>query len=371
MATRLVNNLKDEYLRCRICLEQYELPKSLPCDHIFCQTCLTEHVTQTAVRQKGHVVVTCPLCRHQTTVKSRDNFEAESWVKSLPTDTLIDSLQRTIHLHASSNDKLSAERLPKLCQIHGGKPREAYCFTHAQLVCWECAARDHRACEVDSAEKAIEVVRPQIDSLKTTVSEQLAKAREMGKIDQKFTDSKNKTLREILDMETRLEQMYESAKQQFALARADVEECMRLHLDDRKSFYDVVSNLLEQNCTLEILGTESDTAHVLSAIENSRADVLKAISDLSRLEKNSASGDKDFVCFVRDEQMNAFLNMYSSIGFVDTNVSGSAHAIPEMKTPRDAPSSISHILKRPPSKNKPAPGKVKATARAQTQKKST
>ncbi|XP_045208606.2 tripartite motif-containing protein 3-like [Mercenaria mercenaria] len=265
MAKRLVNNLKDEYLSCSICLDQYRQPKTLPCDHIFCQECLSSHVVQNIHTHKTHVEISCPLCRKKTSIKSKGNFDVEAWVNTLPTDSLVGSLMQTLNMHERGTR--SPEVLPKLCESHGGKPCDAYCFTHAQLMCWECAARDHRICSVDSADKAKHLVQPEIESMKKTVENHLARARELSKSDETFKNSKVKVLNDLQDFERRLDKVYTSAKHQLCLLKSEVEKVTKMHLDERKNFYDAVQSLLELKCSIEIMANESEATKLFALLK--------------------------------------------------------------------------------------------------------
>ena len=343
MSQRLASSLRADYLSCSICLEVFTQPRALPCQHSFCRKCLVNHVGNTRVSRGGVIEVACPLCRNATVVRAGPEFDPREWVNSLPVDTLIESLLATVNQHSSPDRP--ASRLPRLCEIHGGKSKEAFCFTHAQLVCWECAAREHRACEVDSADKARYMLVPQIDSIKEEIAKQLAKARELSRNDHTFTESKTKTLRDIHNMEKRLDKMYLSAKSQILHLRADVEECTSRHLDERKHFYDVVMCLLEQNYILESLMDEHDTGFILGTIENMRDVVFHATHDINALENGPVNSHA--MRYVVDPQTDAFLDDYSSVGHIDSTVPGHGDVMADGETPRDAPSSISHILNRP------------------------
>ena len=54
----------EEALSCEICMEKFELPpgkrtpKTLPCAHSFCESCLLEHA-------RGLASMECPKCREE------------------------------------------------------------------------------------------------------------------------------------------------------------------------------------------------------------------------------------------------------------------------------------------------------------------
>ncbi len=54
----------EDQLECAICLQPYKDPKLLMCFHVFCTHCLERIITP---NQDGSTV-TCPNCRHVTTL---------------------------------------------------------------------------------------------------------------------------------------------------------------------------------------------------------------------------------------------------------------------------------------------------------------
>lgn len=344
MARRLATNLKDEYLSCSICLDQYQQPKTLPCDHIFCQQCLTNHLTQNITTSKPRIEISCPVCREITIVKSKGNFDVKSWVKALPTDSLVGSLMQTLNMHETC--ARSPDVLPKLCKRHGGKPCDAYCFTHSQLMCWECAARDHRSCNVDSADKAKHLVQPEIESMKKDLECHLTRAREMSKSDETFKKTKSHVLKSLHHFERRLDNVFTSAKHQLSLLRTEVEHVTKMHLDERKNFYEAVQSLLELKCSIEILSAEQEAGKLFASLENLEKEMKSSVSQFKTTEKENESCGEHYVKFVVDERLQDFLNGYSSVGFIDSNVPGSSSTVDSLNTPRSAPVSLSHIFKR-------------------------
>ena len=49
-----------ELLRCAICLDIFERPRTLPCYHPFCEDCLFLYI-----RRTGDTTPRCPLCRRE------------------------------------------------------------------------------------------------------------------------------------------------------------------------------------------------------------------------------------------------------------------------------------------------------------------
>ena len=63
----------ESYLRCSICLETLQDPRTLPCFHSFCQCCLEKFVKRQREKavEKAIEVFKCPACRTQFELKKR------------------------------------------------------------------------------------------------------------------------------------------------------------------------------------------------------------------------------------------------------------------------------------------------------------
>lgn len=347
MAEKLAKNLKDEYLSCSICLDQYKEPRRLPCDHIFCKVCLTNHVTQNFTTRHFQNYVTCPLCR--TEFEESKQFDPKNWVNNLASDSLVISLMQTLQLHEK---ELPAKyKYAYCCTTHGGKSRDAFCLTHAQMVCWECAARDHSSCKVDSTDKALPQMQPKVEQLRDLVTDHLTGAQELSKNDRAFDDSKSKALRELERLQNQFQKVKTSVESQLKLIKSEIEHCNSEHLKHRREFYSLVASLLEQKCILESSLADGNATDVLCAYEV----ISKAITDESKLiDKYKTSPDESNVAFIKDPLFEDFISKYSSIGFVETGlISGAEGGMDTTKTPiKSVPSSIAHILNRTNYKQK-------------------
>lgn len=79
---RKMDNMKKS-VSCGICLEVWTRPKTLPCDHVFCEKCLEKIIIHR--RQ----VVTCPECRQEHTLPSqglRNSWFTHRYLESLADD---------------------------------------------------------------------------------------------------------------------------------------------------------------------------------------------------------------------------------------------------------------------------------------------
>ena len=80
-----------EMLTCAICMEEFRSPRSLPCLHTFCQTCLGDYLVRKHVRPGTSFA--CPTCRETVVLPKqgvaglRSNFLIESMLGLLETKT--------------------------------------------------------------------------------------------------------------------------------------------------------------------------------------------------------------------------------------------------------------------------------------------
>ena len=55
----------EKELNCSICMNIYSDPKLLQCLHAYCRKCLVKLVVRD---QQGQLILSCPMCRHDTPV---------------------------------------------------------------------------------------------------------------------------------------------------------------------------------------------------------------------------------------------------------------------------------------------------------------
>lgn len=149
-------------LECAICLDSYEEPKVLPCQHTYCRKCLEQLAFGDGRIRK----VTCPECRRVIKLP-RDG------IPSLPCNVLINNLM-------SVNADAQWNASPR-CEKHKQDILELYCQVCEQPICQACTEIDHRGHsykfikDVFSYEKRqivsfVNVAKPKISALKAEVA---------------------------------------------------------------------------------------------------------------------------------------------------------------------------------------------------------
>ncbi|XP_064609697.1 tripartite motif containing 13-like [Liolophura sinensis] len=133
---------EEQFLRCNICHEKFNenerLPKSLPCNHTFCQPCLQrvfDMHEQTGRRgllwhdEDREGVLKCPSCRVEI-------YISRSEINALPSDhrviQMIDFLSKAVS-KASNN-----------CPKHENQPLNFFCKRCLVPVCRDCTVLDHK-----------------------------------------------------------------------------------------------------------------------------------------------------------------------------------------------------------------------------------
>ena len=138
----LVRNLTEEYLTCRVCLQAFDHPRRLSCQHTFCTNCIRQLVKKSA-RGRGLDTLTCPLCRTDDPIPA--TVPIDHFVNNLPVDSLIVDLQTTLSHHAWNPETARSANVNRgdLCATHPRRKLDHYCFHHARIICAECIDTSH------------------------------------------------------------------------------------------------------------------------------------------------------------------------------------------------------------------------------------
>ncbi|CAG5136204.1 unnamed protein product [Candidula unifasciata] len=127
---KLAQEIHDEFLTCKICLEGFKSPKCLDCLHTFCEQCIDNHVLNECSYKKysDYREFTCPLCRKRTQLPL-------GGVKKLPDNFLVSSLGEVV-----ARQKPSQYPFCDICKLVSRKHKEAVskCIDCNKQLCKQC-----------------------------------------------------------------------------------------------------------------------------------------------------------------------------------------------------------------------------------------
>ena len=188
MAEKTVQKFEEE-LNCSICLDTYTDPKLLQCFHVYCRKCLVKLVVRD---QQGQLILTCPICRHDTPVPANGVTGLQP---AFQINHFLEIMEE--HKKAAADPPASAEKAERdsaslaacdkvkvCCHEHAGKEVELFCETCGELICMKCAIKGgkHHSHDYEELDKAFERYKVEVTaSLKpmekqvTTITKALAR----------------------------------------------------------------------------------------------------------------------------------------------------------------------------------------------------
>ncbi|CAC5389065.1 TRIM56 [Mytilus coruscus] len=227
MATAEVSSctINDDITTCTICLEQFNIPKYLPCLHSFCESCIEIYIT--SAFEKENTFINCPVCRSKVSAPE-SSITPEQWAKRLPLNFLLVGLIEKHKVERPEKICMSCERIDvnkkseaisvcidccdtlcsnclnchrinksssnheivdiskqgivlksfkNICTEHKGKELELFCADHDLPCCATCVSVKHRKCEnilvIDDAAKKFRETTS-VYNIKTAVTTLLA-----------------------------------------------------------------------------------------------------------------------------------------------------------------------------------------------------
>ncbi|KAK7487948.1 hypothetical protein BaRGS_00020849 [Batillaria attramentaria] len=145
-----VEELREDFLICNICFEEYREPKQLPCLHTFCRPCLSKYIVGKVV-ETGAEWFPCPFCR--MAIQPLQSGELRTWADSFPTNFFLAQLssklkdKAALRHHGHSDVTGDAEHVTKTkCPEHPQAYLVAYCTKQRRGACEECCVQRHVDC---------------------------------------------------------------------------------------------------------------------------------------------------------------------------------------------------------------------------------
>ena len=163
---KILKTLKEE-ITCPLCLDIFEDPKRLPCEHVFCKQCLYSLALRSISGS-----ISCPECRRNIPVPNHD-------VSIFPTPHQINRLKETYEKNFEVIKIEQATLQPATCKVHKSQTLELYCETCESLVCprcviSSCTKKNHECGYIDDMiEKYRTMLGRELKPIKTQLSSAL------------------------------------------------------------------------------------------------------------------------------------------------------------------------------------------------------
>eukprot|EP00116_Pleurobrachia_bachei_P008367 sb/3468629/ len=150
-STNLASQLEAELI-CAVCQERFTVPRVLPCQHSFCESCLS--MAHLAREHRGRLLP-CPTCRAVAVIP-------DNGVPGFPINFALNNLVQI--LVATETE---VRRTPQeYCSLHENKRITMYCCECRVTICSSCATSAHKphrteiiADVIDSERSALEATR--------------------------------------------------------------------------------------------------------------------------------------------------------------------------------------------------------------------
>ncbi|XP_068726778.1 E3 ubiquitin-protein ligase TRIM71-like [Montipora capricornis] len=313
---QLFANLKKE-AECPLCIEIVTNPKTLPCLHSFCLTCLDKHAN--FARRQLKTTIKCPVCQTSFQIPETDTFE--NLPSSFHLNRLVDVLalddtsvqsqrcnscdenttatcycfvcqiflcascfeahQRLKVTRGHRNvliDKLRAQDVqdlihrPVMCsqQYHEDQPLEFYCEDCKVLICHKCTVVSHNRHTMTDTQKAAQEQKMQMADAVAKVKAEIVKYEseiqkqtdlknksnnQIMKEEKKMTDTVEKLIRDLREHERKMKDKFREIYEAEQKHHATRLENFVLVATQLKSCLECCQSILERNFSVEILQT--------------------------------------------------------------------------------------------------------------------
>lgn len=148
-AYNLASQLEAELI-CAVCQERYTMPRVLPCQHSFCETCLS--MAHLAREHRGRLLP-CPTCRAVAVLP-------DNGVLGFPVNF---SLNNLVQILVQTETEVQSTP-QEFCSIHDNKRITMYCLDCTVTTCSKCAVTSHASHNTDIIADIVETERAGVHS---------------------------------------------------------------------------------------------------------------------------------------------------------------------------------------------------------------
>ncbi|XP_018589938.1 E3 ubiquitin-protein ligase TRIM69 isoform X1 [Scleropages formosus] len=196
-------------LTCSICLDLFKQPVSLPCDHTFCQTCITgfwtrpPHQRHAQEQEEGALsVASCPQCR--------EVFPSQSVRPNRIVANIVESYSQGLEEGELSGVGRPVQDTTPQCPRHL-EALKLFCEEEQELVCLVCGiSQEHKSHTLVCIQEAQQRYRASLTSVVATLHAELGTAMEC----ERETEEEVKKLKEhAADLKQRIEAQFSDLHQ--------------------------------------------------------------------------------------------------------------------------------------------------------------
>lgn len=252
-------------LTCSICLDLFKRPVSLPCDHTFCEACITSYWSSPRSKGQGGSG-SCPQCRKV--------FSSQSYRPNRIVANIVESYCQGIQETGVRRDSGADKTVPPnpLCGRHR-EELKLYCEEDQELVCLVCGiSQDHRSHTLVCVEDAQKRYRASLSASASALHVELDTALKCERV----TEEEVKKLKDhTADLKQRIEVQFSELHQflyqeekllQVKLKTEERRELIRL--DEHKALLSVeISRLRRAINDIEDKLSEQDPYTLLRSIK--------------------------------------------------------------------------------------------------------
>ncbi|XP_063416462.1 E3 ubiquitin-protein ligase TRIM33-like [Mytilus trossulus] len=349
---------------CPICLETLKSPKSLPCLHTFCETCIGEFILSTEQRAEQKLSnYRCPICRTVVTPNNPGD-EASQWAASLPHNFKISSLmdnskrvKRNCHLckrrdkiseatqwcrdcmealceeclqfhgimklsahhkivkieemdtASSGVDEPNLSMISDSCPVHTSKVLEAFCFEHQELCCLLCLTLHHRKCEhVQAIEEMqnlknvkMSMLLSEVNAIKVKVEKVMKeKNGEKEKLDISFTEIEAEANQIISTLKDKLDSLLALFIKGLNMSREESEDAFENKL---KTFEKLSKYFDKLECTTKKVKEHGTLNQMFIHFEKSKIEIKSVLTGASSVLNTSSISEARLVKSAKLDQV--------------------------------------------------------------------
>lgn len=211
-ASRLARNVTEDYLTCTICLQRFREPRTLPCEHTFCLSCLASNIgTSSDVS-----VFVCPVDKKEIQTNKADDPWARA--RAFPVDGLAEALIRAVEEDTRQSNV-----------GEDGEGLDFFCFGCQEMTSAENAVENHRkpSCDCVNLQKAYQRVMPVLISYSRDLEKIYLKSEKIRRTFQSgsgISESRQEVLSEMSAFEASLDDFYAACKADLGALKSKVAE---------------------------------------------------------------------------------------------------------------------------------------------------